>query len=255
MAIFLIFMILTGLVVFITWYIVTKDKRKAKKRKIQEIQEIEDPSLQENTHNIKTIWGIKEVRDGIMHLKDDKYAAAVKMGSLDIGLLSSEEQESVENALIRLALSLNFPVRLYSTTDYVDTSATQRVIQKALMTKNFSAKLRTYAESTLKYLEDMRKTRSVYIRENFFVIFYEGELEKAYKELDRRCQIIIASLKRLNVAAKRVTSDEIINVLHNALNKRSSAKPSEMVEQGAFELYVTGSGKVLEEEDEENEAI
>lgn len=246
---------LTGLVIFITWYIVTNDKRKAKAKKTQETQDIESPS-KDNINNIKTIWGIEDIRDGIIYLQNNIYASAVKMGSVDVGLLSTEEQESVENALIQLTLSLNFPVRLYSTTDYVDTSETQYAIQKAIVNSNFSPKLRTYAENTLKYLENMRKTRSVYIRQDYFVAFYEGDLEKAYSELDRRCQLVVASLKRMNLAAERIGSDEILNVLHNALNKRSSVKPSFIAKEGAFELYVSGSGKILEDEDgEKSEAV
>ena len=38
-------------------------------------------------------------------------------------------------------------------------------------------------------------------------------------------------------------SEEELNVIHNSLNKGSVAKPSMMVKQGAFELYVSGKIK------------
>lgn len=241
-------MVLTGLVVFVTWFIVTNDKRKARKRKMKNFEEAK--STIESTKNIKTIWGIEDIRDGIIYLKNNKYAAAVKIGSLDVGLLSNAEQETVENALFQLGLSLKSSVRFHSTTDYVDTTQTQLAIQKALINESFPLKMRTYAEGMIKYLEDMRKTRNVYTRKDYAVLFYEGELEKAYNELERQCQVVISSLRKANVTAERVNSEEELNVIHNSLNKRSLAKPSNIVKQGAFELYVSGSRKVLKKTNE-----
>lgn len=242
MKLFYVFMALSGLAVFITWFIVTNDKRKARSRKIKSIKETENPS-RGNRKGIRDIWGIEDIRDGVMYLKNNKYAAAVKMGSIDVGLLSVEEQESVENALIQLSLSIISPVRFHSTTDYVDTTQSQLSIQQALKYQDFPPKMRTYAEGQIKYLNDMTKTRSVYTRRDYAVIFYEGELEKAYNELERRCQMIINALRRANTAADRVHSEEELNVIHNSLNKGSVAKPSMMVKQGAFELYVSGKIK------------
>jgi len=238
MTIFYIFMGLSVLVGVITWFVITSDKRKVRKKEIYNQQE-EQPKGKK-VKNIKNIWDIEDIRDGVIHLTDNKYAAVVKMGSIDVWLLSAQEQESVEDSLIQLALSLNFPVRFYSTTDYVDTTQTQLAIHEALNNNDFPPKMMTYAQNVLNSLEELRKSKSVYTRKDYAVVFYEGEAEKAYSELDRRCMTIINALRRANVTAERVNSDEILNMLHNSLNKRSVFKPSNAVQEGAFELYVTG---------------
>lgn len=247
------FLIATLIVPLIAWFIISTDKKRKERKRMQTAMQPANAEMPRKAQkieakDIKELWGIDDIRDGVIYLKNGRYTAIMKVGSVDFGLLASSEQETVENILMQTSLGFSYPVQFFSTTDYVDTTQSQGVIAYTLENEELNPKLRTYAENLLKFLDDTMRSKSVYIRRNYIAVSYDGELSKAYSELARRCDIIAHSLKRAKITVERLNSDEIVDLIHNILNKGSSAKPSEIVKMGGFELYVSGSGNFAQTE-------
>lgn len=253
--IFMFFLIATIITPLIAWAIIKYDSiKKLEKRRKYEISGGNSPGMNEQGKSskpkfkeadIKEVWGIEDVRDGIVYLKNGRYSAVLRVGSIDFGLLSSSEQEAVENVLIQTALSFNCPVQFFSTTDFIDTMNAQTAIISALESGLLNQKLSSYAENLLKFLDETMRNKSVYVRKNYIIVSYDGELHKAKVELARRCEMIANSLKKAKVTVERLSSEEIVDLIHNILNKANSAKPSDIVRAGGFELYVSGINNAM----------
>ena len=52
----------------------------------------------------------------------NRYSNIVRLGNIDYNILSVSEQDSIENILIQTALSIDYPVQFFSTTEYIDTT-------------------------------------------------------------------------------------------------------------------------------------
>lgn len=231
--------LITSIVVLAgVWYYTQQDSG-LKKPKAGQTGQMIDTTGSSRAVSLKTIWDIEDIRDSVIFLKNNRYSAVISVGAIDFRMMSDEEQAAVENALIQAALSLSFDVQLYASSEYIDAEAAIQSI--AAGSASGSPKIMTYAEQAINYLADMMKSRSVYVRRNYIIVSYDGPVEKAYNELNQRCNIAIAALQRARVPARRLTSSEILNLIHSKLNRGSSVKPSDIAASGGFDLYVTGA--------------
>lgn len=189
--------------------------------------------------NLKDIWGIADIRDGIVFLDKRRNTAVLRLGSIAFDLLSLEEQDVVENVLIQAGVAFDFPFQLFSTTEGIDTRAVIEDIQTSMYSEP-SIKGLTYCSELVRNLDDMMKNKSIYVRKNYIAISYDGDKNKAYVELERICETVISTLMRANIKVQRLSSDEIVDLLFNTINRGSSSKPSSIIEDGGMDLYNTG---------------
>ncbi|MBP2070858.1 hypothetical protein [Thermoanaerobacterium butyriciformans] len=200
--------------------------------------------------NLKDIWEVTDIRDGIIYMKGNRYAAILKIGSVDIRLLSDDEQTIIENILIRTALPLTLPIQFVVATERVEADNTINDIVTAMNNNDYPLKVKAFARETINYLNELMQNKNINVRSNYLVITYEGELEKAYSELNRLCQIMINEMKSIKIKSERLSSSAILDLLNSCINNKT-VKPSEIVDNGGFELYVGGVSNV-EEETREN---
>ena len=70
-----------------------------------------------------------EIKDNIVCL-GNRYSNIIRLGNIDYNMLSTHEQDSIESILIQTALSIDYPVQFFSTTEYIDTSKVISLIRK-----------------------------------------------------------------------------------------------------------------------------
>ena len=117
------------------------------------------------------MWGIEDIRDGIIYLTQNRYRRIIAMGSLDFHLLSQAEQSVVEEQLMQTAMSLQFPVQFITTTERINTQDTIKQIDKVLDADElYNEKTRGYASKMRLYLNKMMEDRGVYVRRSYAIV-------------------------------------------------------------------------------------
>ena len=135
--------------------------------------DIKPKQKQENNKNSKNklsdILNIK-ISGNIISL-GNRFSEVIKLGNIDYNMLSIREQDAIENILIQSALSIDYPIQFFSTTEFIDTS---KVV--ALLKKNSiqNSKIEEYKKYLINYLESLMENRNISVVKNYAIISYYG---------------------------------------------------------------------------------
>lgn len=174
-----------------------------------------------------------KIKDNIICL-GNRYSNVIRLGNIDYNMLSNSEQDSIENILIQTALSIDYPVQFFSTTEYIDTSKVINLIKKN-KTKNY--KIQEYKNYLINYLENLMDNRSISVVKNYAIISYDGLYEDAIEELNRKSISFKGSLLRAKIVCEILNEDDLYNLIYRELNKNSALSISPLKE-GVKNLYV-----------------
>lgn len=174
-----------------------------------------------------------EMKDNIICL-GNRYSMIIRLGNIDFNMLSNHEQDSIESILIQTALSIDYPVQFFSTTEFIDTS---KVISLIKENKTRNTKIQEYKEYLIGYLEHLMENRTISVVKNYAIISYDGLYENAPDELNRKAMSFKGNLLRAKIICEILTKDEIDNLIHRELNKNSSQNISKL-QKGGKNLYV-----------------
>ncbi len=256
MTVTIVFLVLTGMVIVGTVIYLKMYSPEAKhKRRIAGIgrktstdeQEAENTYTEKEKSEIKKMWGIEDIRDGIIYLTQNRYRRIIAMGSLDFHLLSQAEQSVVEEQLMQTAMSLQFPIQFITTTERINTQDTIKQIDKVLDADElYNEKTRGYASKMRLYLNKMMEDRGVYVRRSYAIVCSDEmyDRQKAIDALDRYTGTIINALSRAKINCIPMNTTQILDLLYRELNKGSPVVPSKVISEGGLELYSTGLGVI-----------
>lgn len=200
----------------------------------------------EKSLSVQDLWGVKDIRDGMIVFDEAWYRVLLKIGPIDYHIMNENEQHSIESVLMSCAMALGFRIQLFSTTELVDTKSCALAIRSFVEAGNVSDAMTGYGLSMYSYLTSMMQDRSVRNRPRYIAISYhtlEG-YEDAFNELQRRAHTLIANLSRARITASLLTSEQVLNVLFRFNNRGRVHKPSDAVGEGAMDLIVTGRGGI-----------
>lgn len=164
----------------------------------------------------------------------NRYSNIIKLGSIDYNMLSSNEQDSIENVLIQTALSIDYPIQFFSTTEYIDTSKVTSLIKK---NKTSNLKIQEYKKYLTEYLENLMENRTISVVKNYAVISSDLAYENAIDELNRNSLSFKGSLLRAKIVCEILNEEELYNLIYRELNKNSALDISKLKE-GGKNLYV-----------------
>ena len=191
---------------------------------------------QENNKNSKNklsdILNIK-ISGNIISL-GNRFSEVIKLGNIDYNMLSIREQDAIENILIQSALSIDYPIQFFSTTEFIDTS---KVV--ALLKKNSiqNSKIEEYKKYLINYLESLMENRNISVVKNYAIISYDGTYENAIEELNRKVMSLKGSLLRATIVCEVLNEDELYNLIYRELNKNSTINAGNL-KKGGKNLYV-----------------
>lgn len=239
MLIMSIFLILTFIMIIGTLLYVSNKKNKIVRGIKDNTSNVKEnkKSKSESKKQLKDILGVK-IKDSII-LFGTRYSSIIKLGNVDYNMLSNSEQEGIENVLIQTALSIDYPIQFFSTTEYVDTS---KVIQKIKENKIDNKKIQEYQKALIDYLDNLMNNRSISVINNYAIISYDGYYENAIDELSRRVSSFKSNLLRAKVQCEVLEENEIYNLFYRELNKNSNSK-IDLLKGGCDKLYVEKSKK------------
>ena len=121
-------------------------------------------------------------------------------------MLSVSEQDSIENILIQTALSIDYPVQFFSTTEYIDTTKVISLMEK---NKNTNEKIEEYKNYLIDYLHNLMENRTISVVRRYAIISCDENLKDAMQELNRKTLSFTSSLLRAKIVCEILTEDEI----------------------------------------------
>lgn len=186
--------------------------------------------------NKKSNKNLKDILD--IQIKDcfikvgNRYSSILRLGNIDYHMLSDNEQEAIENVLIQTALSVDYPIQFYNTTEIIDTSKIINIMKENEVT---SYKANEYKQHMIKYLQELMEDRNITVIRNYAIISYDGLFEDAQTELIRLCNSFKSNLLRAKIQTELLEEIDLYNLIFRELNKNSKVKLENI---GGENLYV-----------------
>lgn len=224
-----------GLIVFLPIYI----KKKNNSYKLGLTEKI---SLKKRKKNIITIFGIDEIKNGIISANGTR-SIIVELGSIEYRLLSEEEQNNIDVLLTKLSKTFSHQTQFFSTIEKIDTTDKVDKIRENIE-KQKNNKIKEYGESIIEYLEDIMKEENLYVRKNYFIISSNEHFLKADAELEEFFQNFKYSLSSIKVFARLLSDMEIIELIHRELNKNTNEKIRDIIKEGGLDFRVQAKSKI-----------
>lgn len=232
MLIMLIFLILSLVFILITIIYIDNKKKKLTK----EVNLVEKQESTEETKNqkkqLKDILNIK-IKNNII-LKDTRYSSILELGNIDYNMLSEDEQNGIESILIQTALSIDYPIQFFTTTENIDTS---NIINNIKNNKTSNKEIQEYQTLFCYYLQNLMENRNISVIKNYAIISYDGAYENAIDELNRRVLSFKNSLLRAKIQCEILEEKELYNLIYRELNKNSNSIIDSLL-KGENSLYV-----------------
>ena len=132
-----------------------------KKNRLYSFKPTQKGNLKKQRKNIKSIWGIDRIKDGIISI-NGKQSIIIELGSIEYKLLNDEEQNNIDNNLIKLAKTFTKQIQFFSTTEKIDTSDKVESIRLNL-DKQKDENIREYGNSIIEYLENIMQEDNLYV--------------------------------------------------------------------------------------------
>lgn len=232
MVIMIIFLVLSIAFVIGTAIYLNNKKKNVNNNIKQSSNTVQEKGHKKSKKQLSDILQIK-IKDNIVCL-GNRYSNIIKLGNIDYNMLSNHEQDSIESILIQTALSIDYPVQFFSTTEYIDTSKVITLI-KQNKTKNY--KVEEYKNYLIDYLQNLMENRTISVVKNYAVISYDGLYENAIEELNRKSSSFKGNLLRAKIVCEILNEDDLYNLIYRELNKNSALNISTLKE-GGKNLYV-----------------
>lgn len=190
---------------------------------------------------------IKEVRDGVVILKDNSLRSILMVSSLNFALKSTDEQEATIIQFQNFLNSLDFSTQIFIQSRRLD-------IRPYIATMEARKKEQTndlIRIQTHEYIEFIKNfTESVNIMsKNFFVVVsyspaligskggvfgskkgkeshgYSESFEENRSQLEQRINVVDQGLSRVGLRVVRLGTEEIVELLYKMFNPGESEKP------------------------------
>lgn len=233
MVIMIIFLVLSIIFVIATaFYLNYKKKNINRDIKQTANQNTKEKNNKKSKKHLSDFLQI-EIKDNIVVCLGNRYSNIIRLGNIDYNMLSTHEQDAIENILIQTALGIDYPVQFFSTTEFIDTS---KVVSLIKQNKSINFKIQEYKNYLIEYLENLMENKSISVVKNYAIISYDGTYENAIEELNRKSMSFKGNLLRAKIVCEILNKDEICNLIYRELNKNSSQNISKL--QGGKNLYV-----------------
>ena len=200
-----------------------------KKNKMYSFKPSTKNGLKENKKNIRKIWGIISI--------NGKNSIIIELGSIEYKLLNDEEQNNIDNNLIKLAKTFSKQIQFFSTTEKIDTSDKIELINKNIQLQK-NENIKDYGNSIIEYLSNIMQENNLYVRKNYCIIDSNEPIEKAKTELEDYYNDFKYSLATIKIKTRRLSDMEIIELIGRELNKQPNESIRKMIQKGGLDLYV-----------------
>lgn len=212
-----------------------------KKNRMYSLRTEEKVNLKKQRKNIKNIWGIGEIKDGILTV-NNRHSIIIELGSIEYRLLNDIEQNNIDNNLIKIAKTFTNQTQFFSTIEKIDTTEKIETIRNNIE-KQKNNNIKEYGESIIEYLENIMQEDNLYVRKNYLIITSNESYEKAERELKEYYEDLRYSLSNIKVTTRLLSDIDIIELIHRELNKNSNEQLRNIIKKGGLDFYVQAKSK------------
>lgn len=237
------FLLLTILVAALTPYALKRQKLKLTQGRYSsksegEMETTRGKVKKKKLRYLQDIWGIKDIRNGIVITDEGYYRLYIKTGSLDYYMMTGNDQDRVDSVLISMAMSLNIPIELITTTEMVDTKPGITAMYNYL-NEPMADSMKLYTINSIEYLDGLMQNRAVNVKRSYVVVSdnKSPNIKKATAELYRRAETLVGMYARADIPSQIMDTSGVIDLIFRMLNRGKMVKPSELVIAGGMELY------------------
>jgi len=174
---------------------------------------------------------LKELKNGIIVLKNNEWRAIIAASSVNFALLSSDEQEAIIYQYQNFFNSLDFNIQILVQSRKLNISEYLKQLEKA-EEKQDAELLRIQATEYKEFIKSLADMVNLMSKDFYVVIpFYPMSIGKKtvskedfarYKmQIDQRVEYVIAGLRRTGVHSVQLGNEEIIELLWGFYNPAS----------------------------------
>ncbi len=191
---------------------------------------------------------VKEIRDGIVILKDDSLRAVVMVSSLNFSLKSADEQEAILGQFQNFLNSLDFSAQIFVQSRRLDIRPYIAMMEERIKEQvNELIKIQTH--EYVEFIKNFTENTNI-MSKNFFVIvpyrptvitgkkglfnfgksdkktsFSDESFEENRSQLEQRISVVEQGLTRAGLRLVRLGTEETMELLYKMLNPGESEKP------------------------------
>ncbi len=183
---------------------------------------------------------IKDIKSGVLVMKDDSLRGVMIISSLNFALKSVEEQEAIIFQFQDFLNSLDFPCQIVMQSRKLNMTGYFEKLKK-LETQQKNQLLKVQTQEYRAFIEDLVKNESI-MSKNFFVVvsFYLGEIvgdsgkrkiivpmndenfARAKSQLFQRMEFVALGLKRCGLQATLLDSEELMELFWSLYHPREA---------------------------------
>ena len=209
----------------------------------------------ENSKPTQDFVPIKEVREGVVILKDGSMRALLLASSINFALKSPEEQESVLYQFQNFLNSINFPIQIFIQSRRLDITPYINLLEDRIKEQN-SDLMKMQTTEYIDFITKLTETVNI-MTKNFFVVIpyspatlnnkstpfsnlfggknkdkeHEEEMarfEEYKSQLQQRIEVVEQGLVRCGVRTAELGTEEIIEFFYKLFNPGTVEKPINM---------------------------
>lgn len=181
---------------------------------------------------------LKEIRDGVVILKDGGYRTVLMVNAINFNLKSKDEQEALLNNYQSFLNSLSFPIQILVQSRTLDLDVYLKTLDNAV-TQQTNDLMRTQTQDYAGFIRDLIGVANIMSKTFYIVIPYDRPIlsggflgglfgkktpikgkkfEETKKELFERTSLVASSLSSLGLNAVQLNTQELIELLYFTYN-------------------------------------
>lgn len=212
-----------------------------KKNNLYKYKQQEKMSLKKQKRTIKNIWELGDFTNSIFWVSN-KYVMIIELGSIEYKLMNDEEQDNIDNNLMKVSKTLKNQIQFFSTIEKIDTSYKVDEIRNNI-NKQKNRNIKEYGESIIEYLENIMQEENLYVRKNYLIVESKEPYNKALIELKEFYDDLKYNLSLIKIKTILINELDTIELIYRELNKGDSEKIRKIIQEGGMEFYVKSKSK------------
>ncbi len=195
---------------------------------------------------------IREVREGVLILKDGSMRAVVLASSINFALKSIEEQESIIYQFQNFINSLDFTIQIYIQSRKLDIRPYLALLDDRLKAQSGDL-MKMQITEYMNFIKGLTEISSIMTKSFFVVVPYGGssketklgdllkkkdknqeeksrddEFEEVKSQIEQRVSVVEQGLARCGVKVARLGSEELVELFYRIFNPGDAEKPIKM---------------------------
>ena len=194
---------------------------------------------------------IKEIKQGIVILKDDSMRAIVMASSLNFALKSNDEQQSIIMQFQNFLNSLDFSVQIFIQSRKLDIRPYIALLENRLK-EQMSDLLKIQTREYINFVRSFTETSNIMTKTFFVVVPYSpamitsggvtdvfskkktttenaekkiADFEEHRSQLEQRVSVVTQGLVRCGIRTVELGTEEIVEVFYKIFNPGDTEKP------------------------------